>query len=367
MERFLLGINYWPRTSAMAMWSRFDLGEIDEDFARIAGLGLDIVRFFLMWSTFQPAPDELDETSLANFVRVLDCAERHGLRTMPTLFCGHMSGVNWLPEWTLDRATPNGRFRTLVAGSRARDHAALLAWDLGNEFSNLREPQTPHDAAEWSSRLTDDLLESSHAGSTGGLHGEDLERDRNIRPSSIARPWTFATMHGYSVYSTFARDRTDAEVVPFLFEVAASCAEKRVLFSEFGNPTCPPHAHGAGAFACLSEDEMTLYARAVLERLQARGALGAFWWCWADYASDLAATPPFDRAPHELTFGLIRADGTEKPVAQTLASFSREGRAVLAAREPIVEERAYYAELPAGTAAHYAAYLRAEEGAGEPI
>jgi endo-1,4-beta-mannosidase len=394
MERFLLGINYWPRTSAMAMWSRFDLGEIDEDFARIAGLGLDVVRFFLTWSTFQPTADDLDETALANFVRVLDCAHKRGLRTMPTLFCGHMSGVNWLPEWTLDRRTPNGRFRTIVAngrelpygiddfytgelltaqrrfaraaGYRACDHAALLAWDLGNEFSNLREPRSPRDAAHWSASLTHDLLESSHAGSTGGLHGEDLERDRNIRPSSIARPWGFATMHGYPVYSDFARARTDAEVVPFLCELAASCAQKPVLFSEFGNPTCPPQAPGTSTFACLSEDEMTLYARAVLERLQARGALGAFWWCWADYASDLAATPPFDRAPHELTFGLIRADGTEKPVAQTLGAFARERRPALAPQTPIVTERAYYAGLPAAIRTDFNAYVRAREGAGEP-
>ena len=45
--RFSLGVNYWPRRSAMAMWRRFDAGEIREDFARIAGLGLDAVRFFL--------------------------------------------------------------------------------------------------------------------------------------------------------------------------------------------------------------------------------------------------------------------------------------------------------------------------------
>ena len=55
MSRFLLGINYWPRRSAMYMWERFDLGEIREDAARIAELGLDVVRFFLSWDSFQPS------------------------------------------------------------------------------------------------------------------------------------------------------------------------------------------------------------------------------------------------------------------------------------------------------------------------
>ncbi len=47
MARFLLGINYWPRSSAMYMWDRFDVDEIGEDMARIKALGLDVVRFFL--------------------------------------------------------------------------------------------------------------------------------------------------------------------------------------------------------------------------------------------------------------------------------------------------------------------------------
>jgi endo-1,4-beta-mannosidase len=386
MARFLLGINYWPRSSAMGMWSRFDAAEIDEDFARIAALGLDVVRFFLMWSTFAPEPRALDRTSLERFGAVLDCAQRHGLRAMPTLFCGHMSGVNWLPEWSLDRSTASGRFRTIVEGGRempwgigdfytgellaaqrhfaretglhARGHDALWCWDLGNEFSNLREPRSPSDAAAWSAALADDLLQSSNARSTGGLHGEDFERDRNIRPSSVARPWAFATMHGYPVYSAFARTDGDAEVVPFLYELAAACAQKPVLFSEFGNPTC---SDGATASRCLSEDEMALYARAVLERLHARGALGAFWWCWADYARELAAAPPFDRAPHELTFGLIRADGTEKPVARALARFAREKREVASQPPPIVDEASYYSGLPQTQTRAYAAYVRAHE------
>ena len=71
---------------------------------------------------------------------------------------------------------------------------------------------------------------------------------------------------------------------------------------------------------------MAEYASAVLDRLHARGALGAFWWCWADYDPSLASLPPFDRAPHELRFGIVRSDGSLKPVAERLAAFAREAR-----------------------------------------
>jgi len=388
MLRFLLGVNYWPRTRAMAMWSRFDAGEIDEDFARIAALGLDVVRIFLLWEDFQPAPDAISPAALTRFERVLDLASARGLRVMPTLFCGHMSGVNWLPDWTLDPTYPSERFRTFTrggtsaygigdfytgelleaqrifaraVGDRARDHAALFAWDLGNEFSNLREPRRPADAEHWSAALTHDLFDSSNVGVTGGLHGEDVTRDRHIRPSSIAAPWKFATMHGYSVYSEFARNRTDPEVVPFLAELTASCAGQRVLFSEFGNPTCPPgsETHELAGYGCLSELEMAEYAWRVLDRLQHRGALGAFWWCWADYAPELAQTPPFDRAPHELRFGIVRDDGSEKPVAAALAAFARERRNVTEAPLPIVAETAYFDGLPGSLALAYERYVEA--------
>ena len=151
---------------------------------------------------------------------------------------------------------------------------------------------------------------------TAGTHGEDLTRDRNIRFLSLCMPYAFATMHGYPVYSGFSRSRLDPEVVPFLAHLTAAFAQKPVLFSEFGNPTCPPHKLSPfervalpdeppnptispddpvlAPYACLTEAEMAAYCTDVLERLHADGRLGAYWWCWADYADALRGEPPFD-------------------------------------------------------------------------
>lgn len=390
MAAFLLGVNYWPRDAAMAMWSRFEPSRIDEDFARMAELGLGVVRFFLSWEAFQPAPDALEPTALSRLDAVLDCAGRHRLRAIPTLFTGHMSGVNWLPPWTLDATVPSGRFRTIASGretpygagdiyagplldaqrfavreigARCRDRETILTWDLGNEFSNLRVPASARGAADWSVRLSEDLLASSNRPVTGGIHGEDLTIERNIRPSSICAPWEMATMHGYPAYSAFARDKRDPEVVPYLAALTASFSRKRVLFSEFGNPACPPKRPRDGAIACLDEDEMAAYAREVLDRLHVRGALGALWWCWTDYAPELAQTPPFDRAPHELRFGIVRAEGSEKPVARALAAFASERRDVVDERDFVaIEEDAYYARLPDSTQATYRSYCAQHEG-----
>lgn len=410
--RFSLGVNYWPRRSAMAMWQRFDPGEVREDFSRIAALGLDTVRFFLRWDAFAPAAGRVDPVMLERLVTVADLAAEQGLRTMPTLFCGHMSGVNWLPSWTLDPSEGSGRFRTITergpspygigdfytgplleaqallaaaAGRALRDHPALLAWDLGNEFSNLREPRAASEAAAWSARLTEVLGSASGRPACAGTHGEDLSRERNLRLSSLDAPHVFATMHGYSVYSGFSRGRLDPDVVPYLARLAAAFARKPVLFTEFGNPTCPPGKrspyervalpdeppHPAvpaddperAAFACLSEEEMATYCTAVLDRLQRQGRLGAYWWCWADYATELRDEPPFDRAPHELTFGIVRSDGSEKPVAAALAAFARERRTCVETDDAPMDEDAYYSALPESLFAGYRRYLKGQTDA----
>ncbi len=397
MPAFEMGVNYWPRRSAMYMWQRFDLGEIREDMARIKALGLDIVRFFLLWEAFQPSPDRIDPDALRRFDQLMQAIADAQLLAMPTLFCGHMSGVNWLPAWSLDPNTPHGRFRTIAngnvspygigdfyadpkllqaqelfaatVGERAKGSPALYCWDLGNEFSNLREPAKPEDAAQWSARLTYVLQKTSNGAVTGGMHGEDVERDRHIRPSSIAAPWTIATMHGYSVYSTFSRGRLDYDVVPFYERLMQSFSGKPTLFSEYGNPTCPPGMQSpydrvplpgepaltakdlppnAAPYACLTEDEMAKYAQEVTDRLHACGALGAMWWCWADYAQSLADLPPFDSAVHELHFGMVRNDGTYKPVAQVLERIAKECRPVLPAPPPLIDEAEYYSKLPKG-------------------
>jgi endo-1,4-beta-mannosidase len=370
----------------MSMWERFDPGEIADDLFRIASLGLDSVRFFLRWADFEPEPQRMSRVALGKLERFMELVAINGLRAMPTLFCGHMSGVNWLPAWVLDHGRPSERFRTVVGdgsvqpygsrylyggpllesqrrharkvGSVLRGHPAVLAWDLGNEFSNVCVPASAGDAREWSKRLTHELERASGHRVTGGLHGEDVTLDRALRPSTISEPWPFATMHGYSVYSEFARDRTDPCVVPFLAQLTASLSGKPVLFSEFGNPTCPPPEAGVRSqFACLDEQEMARYAAAVLDRLHADGRLGAYWWCWADYAEELANTPPFDQAPHELRFGILRSDSTIKPVGDVLAAFAREARDVVEATDQAMFEPAYYADLPRSTLDAYARYL----------
>jgi len=338
----------------MGWWSSFDLAEVEADFARIAAVGLDSVRVFLRWEDFQPAPGRVDREMLGRLIRVADLAAGLGLELIPTLFTGHMSGVNWIPPWALGGSDRDPRFR-VVSGGRVvqrglrnwyRDpavgdaqvllaaeaaaalagHEAVWAWDLGNENSNCVVPPSRSAARAWLARLTAAIRGADDtAHMTVGLHMEDLDEDRRLGPREVSEACDLLSMHGYPIYARWADGPTDDELLPFLTSVTSWLGGGRdVLFTEFGLPTSrrnDPHRQRAGATCLVEEEAAAAYTTAALEGLRRAGCLGAFLWCYSDYDPALWQQPPFDLAPHERTFGLWRIDGSPKPAVAAIAAF----------------------------------------------
>ena len=335
----------------------FDAGEVTEDFGRIAAAGMDCVRFFLMWEDFQPEPATVNHEMLERLLKVADTAAAAGLTIMPTLFTGHMSGVDWIPPWALGGTDRDERFRVvseggvveaklrnwysdvevmeaqaLLAGEAARSlagHAALLAWDLGNENSNCVIPPDAVRGRRWLGRMTESIRKADPTAQiTIGIHMEDLEENRNLGPAEAAEACDFLTMHGYPIYAQWAEGRTDQSLVPFLTEITRWLGNGAdVLFSEFGLPTYtagdPIGERDALRTPILvPEDDAARYTGDVLSELQGADATGAMLWCYADYDAATWSAPPLDLSVHERSFGLWRADGSAKPSLAQVSGFA---------------------------------------------
>jgi len=356
---FRLGVNYWPARTAMGWWTAFEPAAVAADFGRIAGHGFDSIRIFLTWEAFQPTPSRVDWTMVNRLVSTLDQAHDAGLSVMPTLFTGHMSGVNWIPSWALGDDAGDARFRVVSGGkvvalpitnwysdasilqaqsSLARElagalagHAALWAWDLGNENSNCAVPPDKARAREWLLRLTDSIR-GADAGAlvTLGLHMEDLEHDRNLGPREAAEVCDFLQMHGYPGYAAWSDGPTDERVLPFLARLTRWLSGGAdVLFAEFGVPTRksgepdrgrPTAASGP---ALVEEQEAASYVDRALGALRDCGTTGAMLWCYSDYAEAIWGLPPLDLAVHERSFGLWRADASPKPTVAVVEAFAK--------------------------------------------
>ena len=419
--QFSVGVNYWPRSSGPAMWSSFDAGEIAEDFARMAELGFDGLRFFVRWDVFQPEPDHIDAAMLERLATLLSLARDAGLRTVPALYCGHTTGANYLPAWALDRKRTS-RFPTITGttvsshgaadiygtalrepqlllartlGERFGGHPAIRAWDIGNAFSRVREPvhaklatgehssepAGEREMAAWSAAIAKALRETARTPVTATASFDDLAQDRDVRLGLFSTPFAYASIGGLNVENPFGRNRLDAEATPFLANATASFSFQPVFVSAFGLPACAPGRFSAferfaqpgepplmtispddtvfTPYPCASDDEIAAFATAVLERLHADGRLGAYWYAWADYAAGVLDDAVLRDSRHEAACGLIACDGSEKPVTRAIAAFARERRDVVRSNDmTMIAAAYYYRTLPKSARDLYGTYLR---------
>jgi len=400
-QPFVLGVNYWPRRKAMYWWSNFDAGEVREEFAIIRDLGMSLVRIFLLWDDWQPAPDVVDPEALANLGTVLDIAAGLSLKLDITFFTGHMSGPSWAPGWMLLPGEPlPPRVRQLVSGGRVvdsgyrnpytdpmtlaaaelllrtvveryHDHPAVGFWNLGNEPDLFAWPPDPATGRAWTARMTRLIrdIDPDHA-VTCGLHVDSLLRDNHLRVPDVFGEVDFAVMHGYPMYIHWARAPLDVDFVPFLCALTTALSGKPTLMEEFGGCTNSPGktsevwewtAYGQPRTQFMAaEQDLADYLAAVLPRLVEVGSTGAMLWCFADYAPELWDRPPCEESIHERFFGLVRPDGSLKPHAEVVRRFAASQPVVEPARRKIaldVSLETYYRD-PLGHARRlYEAYL----------
>ena len=337
---FELGINYWPRRSAMYMWEEFDLGEVRDDMTHIAGMGFDVVRVFARTKDFLPGPSSVDAGMIARLVKVVRAAADAGLKVVPTLIVLNMSGTIWWPSWMLnEQGRPADIFSDPVVlrsqalfaetcGTSLAGDAAIRGFDLANEIDDAQLPRSREAGCTWASLLAGVIRTASPGAQIRiGAHLPSLTTDNNMRVDDLACIVDEDVMHAYPLYSDFARSFLDPELVPFSCALTAglSGAGRRTLMQEFGMCTAPKGSTGrtitddflgAPRSAYLaSEDEQASYYEAVVERLFATGAAGAYAWCYCDYDPQLFGRPPLATAVRERTFGIVRADGSEKAAA----------------------------------------------------
>jgi endo-1,4-beta-mannosidase len=311
-------------------------------------MGFDVVRLFVLARDFLPAPLTVATPMVDRLVQVAQAARDVGLRVVPTLVVINMSGRIWWPAWMVDTfgrpidlyADPTAlRSQALLAECCARALAgddAVRAFDLANEIDDAQRPRTRDDALRWATRLADTVRGAAPGVPVQiGTHLPSLAADNGMRIDDLARVADEDVMHAYPLYSDVARSFLDPELVPFACALTAGLAGtgRRPLMQEFGLCTAAPGEPGhvitddflgsARPQYLAAEEEGAAYHDAVLSRLVRTGAAGAWAWCYGDYDARLFDRSPLDTARRERTFGLVRADGTEKPACDVWRTLRR--------------------------------------------
>ena len=358
----VIGINYWPGETATDWWKRFEPSIVKRDFSLLAEYRLELARIFLLWEDFQPEMKRISVKALENLVRAADIAHDLGIRLLPTFFCGHMRGVNWLSPWMVESGmgeekfplfsggeVRRGRVRNLYADrevwkaqkllihettSALQGYPSVWGWDLGNRISSLALPASKNSVRAWLEEMVTELKRWDAAlPITVGVHQNDLYEGRIPGPKEIAPLCEVLSVHAYPGDAPWANGPLDEKVPLFLCLLTRWLGGKKVLLEEFGVPT-EPHLYSQsdadreklGNIRLVEEDEAETFFEKSLDLLKKEGIAGALAWCLYDFDSSLWEKLPFKERIHERYFGLFRGDRSPKMAARLIQQYPRAGR-----------------------------------------
>ncbi|MBK8480436.1 MAG: hypothetical protein IPL40_04575 [Proteobacteria bacterium] len=320
---FLLGVNYWSRAGGPRMWERFDAERVRAETDQMRAIGLNVCRSFAFIPSFMPQPGVLAQAPIERLRQFFDICQASGLHTIPSALVGHMSGQNFdfpgqhgrspysaseVIEWQV------ALMRAL--GTAGAGHPAVAAYLASNEMPLWGGKSSPETIVAWAETLRRALRSADPArpfslgdgvmNLKGGQNGFDVDALRGTLD--------FVGPHSYYGDSDPLRQALNVEFCVRSLRYLGL----PVLFEEFG---CSSNQAG--------EQEQALYYREVVHSCLSVGAAGALGWCYSDF--DLADETPYDHHAFELTFGITRADGSEKPACDELRAVAALLRAVDAA------------------------------------
>ena len=315
-----LGVNFWSRVGGPRMWPRYDGQTVAKELQVLADHGLTVTRSFFFWPDFMPTPDTVDEQLLDRFGEFLDLHTAIGMRTIPTLLVGHMSGENWDPAWRAGRDLYTdvwlvGRqawFAERVT-RRFAGHPAVAAWLVSNEMPLYGGPGTPETVSAWAQLVVNGLRAGGATQPVslgdGAWTIETGGRESGYRLRELAPLVDWIGPHVYPMGDDVVRQHLTSA---FLCELA-TVAGKPVVLEEFG-----------ASSDFVSDENLGHYYRQVLHTSLLGGSTGWIAWNNTDF-DDLIDEPPYSHHPFELHFGVTDSNGAPKPALRELAEF----RAVL--------------------------------------
>ncbi|MCX7934099.1 MAG: beta-galactosidase, partial [Planctomycetota bacterium] len=317
-----VGVNYWPASCGVEMWTAWPEEEIRRDLATVKSLGLNCVRFFLRWQDFEPRPGKYRAQNFRRLAKLLAWFREHDLLAQPSLFVGFMSGGHFWPEWKKDRNLFADRemirrstaFARRAAGVLASFHPWLAGVDYGNELDCTHDNwrAQPADVRRWCAAVSrairavypQALLVSGMSSGPFAYEGawrfcDDHETD-------------FLPVHPYPVPYWLGL-RFDGLRDPFIH--AYMPYSVRAL-RNFG----PVMAQEFGTIITAAAAPQEAYLRSVLPAAWEAGANGFLWWCLRDIRS---RAHNYVKSCMEGYLGLVDEHDRVKPGLEYFLEFAR--------------------------------------------
>lgn len=341
--KFRVGCNYWASHAGMTMWRNWDAAQVGKDLAALRENGVRALRVFPLWPDFQPLtrqygggnapkavafrdgplpnPAGVDEEMMRRFRVLCDVAETNGMKLVVGLVTGWMSGRSFVPDALQGQRLCDGealvwqvRFvRHFVC--EMKSHAAIAAWDLGNECNCLVGADTPARAWNWMNAIAGAIrLEDAARPVVSGMHSLDADPKRPWNLRDQGELMDVLTTHPYPLWTPGMR----REPFNSFRNGNHAVAESLMYAGVSGRPCFPEEAGDMGRTVC-SEARAGLHVRNALYSTWAYGLGSYMWWCAFDQGH--LDFPPYTWTAVECDLGLLDRDFRVKPVLAEMRDF----------------------------------------------
>jgi hypothetical protein len=320
------GANYTPSKHWWHTWLDFEPDSIRRDLDQLAGLGLDHVRVFPIWSVFQPNRGVVREKAVEQLLDMVRLAAQAGLDVTVDGIQGHLSSFDFYPSWTqtwhhrnvfTDPDVLEGQallLRTLATALRPEPN--FLGMTLGNEMNNLvaHNPCTPAEVDFWLDQLLATVNEADpdHPHCHSAFDDAWYVDDHPFTPLASATKGAMTTVHPW-VFTLNAARRygPQSTEIHHLAEYGTELAraygtpDRVIWVQEVGAPA--PH---------IPVEHAAEYAEQTIGNIATcKNIWGLTWWCSHDVNRRFIDYPEL-----EYGLGLFDADGNAKPLAKAVAN-----------------------------------------------
>lgn len=331
-KRFIpMGAHWVPARAAMEWPIKWNVPEVEADFAKMHDLGFTLVRIDMLWAWFEPKPSTYNKTAFEQLDELIRLAHKYELYLHPSLFIGGEVGeAYWDVPWRNGRNPHTDpemvRLETNLAsefGRRYADETAILAWDLTDEPPFwITTDITDAQAASWTQAIAAGLraADKNHA-IVVGTAGQELSHGP-FRSDVLLknRDVSFFSVHPFTIY------HPDIFPDAMLSERSTYGAAFEVALSSGAGPSPgkPAMIHEMGASTAQYDAErIAQYERVSLYEGLATGSLGVNLWCFTDAAPEQRKKLPYARTPQETEWGLTTWDRKDKPRGREFRELSK--------------------------------------------
>ena len=389
---FFVGCNYWAKHAGMYMWSDWRPDVVEQEFAALAAHGATVLRVFPLWSDFQPLtgdcrgrgtyrsyrfrdnrplPNEagVDDEMVRRFAWFCDCAERHGIRFVVGIVTGWMSGRQFAPSVFEEKdvlTDPEAvMWQTKFVKyfvEALKGKKAIAAWDLGNECACMGG-KTTAEVYNWINHIAMTIrLADPSRPVVSGIELLSTKEDARVPIRRHAELLDVFTTHPYTHYTPGGGKEPFDTMRDELLPTAQS-----LLWHDLGGKPTFIEEMGNLGTSCNSEARTAAGVRAMLFSAWANDLKGFLWWCNAD--QEHLEFPPYELTPYERELGLLRPDGTPKPVMLEMRDFQKFRASLPFARLPrrTTDAVIVVSEKEDGWRPAFGAYLLCRQAGIDPV